>query len=226
LFNWLKTWKPIHLCWWFEKHSWKIPKYFIGGAPEQYQTHYKTGKDDNADPDLGDWNELDTENVWQKETNFMIRIQVVDVVADSAEAVWNLYVNTVDNPSSATQVTTISTPVQLADGTPADGTDLDDKTVVYDADTEDGLSWTNGEYSESDDTDKQRLYIDNYTDFQWCIKFLAAAEDDTTYYFYVRRAGSEIDGYTTVARAKTPASTSKPRGPLGHPFHGPFGGPI
>lgn len=26
----LETWKPIHLCWWFKKHGWKIPKYFIG----------------------------------------------------------------------------------------------------------------------------------------------------------------------------------------------------
>ena len=26
----LLNWKPIHLCWWFRKHGWKIPKYFIG----------------------------------------------------------------------------------------------------------------------------------------------------------------------------------------------------
>ena len=28
--NFLLTWKPIPLCWWFEKHNWKIPKYLIG----------------------------------------------------------------------------------------------------------------------------------------------------------------------------------------------------
>ena len=26
----LLEWKPIHLCWWFRKHGWQIPKYFIG----------------------------------------------------------------------------------------------------------------------------------------------------------------------------------------------------
>ena len=28
----LESWKPIHLCWWFEKHNKPIPKYFIGAA--------------------------------------------------------------------------------------------------------------------------------------------------------------------------------------------------
>jgi len=30
--HFLKTWKPIHLCWLFEKYGLPIPKYFIGGA--------------------------------------------------------------------------------------------------------------------------------------------------------------------------------------------------
>ena len=29
----LNEWKPIHLCWWFEKHNFKIPRYFIGKKP-------------------------------------------------------------------------------------------------------------------------------------------------------------------------------------------------
>ncbi len=28
----LLEWKPIHLCWWFIKHGYPIPKYFIGAA--------------------------------------------------------------------------------------------------------------------------------------------------------------------------------------------------
>ena len=28
----LNNWKPIHLCWWFEKHNLPIPKYFIAGS--------------------------------------------------------------------------------------------------------------------------------------------------------------------------------------------------
>ena len=26
----LLEWKFLHICWWFKKHGWKIPKYFIG----------------------------------------------------------------------------------------------------------------------------------------------------------------------------------------------------
>ena len=27
-----KNWKPIHLCWLFQKYGWKIPKYLIGSS--------------------------------------------------------------------------------------------------------------------------------------------------------------------------------------------------
>jgi hypothetical protein len=29
-FSFVSTWKPIHLCWWFEKNNLPIPRYFIG----------------------------------------------------------------------------------------------------------------------------------------------------------------------------------------------------
>lgn len=35
--KWLETWKPIHLCWFFIKMGWKIPKYFIGASPQNLQ---------------------------------------------------------------------------------------------------------------------------------------------------------------------------------------------
>lgn len=28
--DFLIKWKPIHLCWWFEKHGLPVPRYFIG----------------------------------------------------------------------------------------------------------------------------------------------------------------------------------------------------
>jgi hypothetical protein len=30
----LLQYKPIHLCWWFLKHGYEVPKYFIAGMPE------------------------------------------------------------------------------------------------------------------------------------------------------------------------------------------------
>jgi hypothetical protein len=35
-----ELWKPIHLCWWFEKHGWKIPKYLIGNPGTEDLTGY------------------------------------------------------------------------------------------------------------------------------------------------------------------------------------------
>ena len=42
--HWLLTWKPIHLCWWFEERGKPIPKYFIagGGGPPTVVTNAAT----------------------------------------------------------------------------------------------------------------------------------------------------------------------------------------
>ena len=32
--HWVETYKPIHLCWWFVKNNFSVPKYFIAGMPE------------------------------------------------------------------------------------------------------------------------------------------------------------------------------------------------
>jgi len=36
--RWFRNWKPIHLCWWFRKHGWKVPKYLIGHTPWDVST--------------------------------------------------------------------------------------------------------------------------------------------------------------------------------------------
>ena len=202
--EWLLAWKPIHLCWWFKRHNLPIPKYFIGGAAEQYQDHYKWGDDDNADPDSCSFDSLDTPRTGQaKLENIMLRIQVHDEAADSAAAVWNLYYNTTNNPSTATKVTTSSAVVRLVDGTPADGTATDDYDVVYDASGT--YTWSDGEYSESDDSDKMALLDGYYTDLQWCIEFQSDAGDSTDYWFFARRADSELDGHSQVPKITTAA---------------------
>ena len=42
--KWLKEWKPIHLCWWFEKHNLPIPPYFIGKASASASTSASASK--------------------------------------------------------------------------------------------------------------------------------------------------------------------------------------
>jgi len=67
----LETWKPIHLCWWFEKRGWEIPKYFIGGGSKP--PVYASGNIDNATRNLGN-----TVNVpvtdWNKANDFIVAI--------------------------------------------------------------------------------------------------------------------------------------------------------
>lgn len=41
--DFLKTWEPIHLCWWFEKNDLEIPPYFIG-------THVNPSASPSASP--------------------------------------------------------------------------------------------------------------------------------------------------------------------------------
>ena len=44
LIHWLEDWKPIHLCWFYIRMGWKIPKYFIG-ADTGYNSPGTMGED-------------------------------------------------------------------------------------------------------------------------------------------------------------------------------------
>ena len=47
----LLKWKPIHLCWLFNRMGWRIPKYFVGTNPNLVQTHFEFGDNDNSTAD-------------------------------------------------------------------------------------------------------------------------------------------------------------------------------
>jgi hypothetical protein len=67
----LETWKPLHLCWWFEKHGWEIPRYFIGGGSKP--PVYASGNIDNANRNLG--NTVNTPVAdWDKTNDFIVAI--------------------------------------------------------------------------------------------------------------------------------------------------------
>lgn len=59
--RWIKSWKPIHLCWLFEKYGFAVPKYLIGGgnkAPELCGSRVATalrGWVEEEDTDVTDW---------------------------------------------------------------------------------------------------------------------------------------------------------------------------
>jgi len=59
--RWIKSWKPIHLCWLFEKYGLAVPKYLIGGANKapQYEgsriLNIVLGFEADEDVDVIDW---------------------------------------------------------------------------------------------------------------------------------------------------------------------------
>ena len=51
----LENWKPIHLCWLFEKYGWKIPKYLIGNPAEIIDSYSETNQDSGAELHNAEW---------------------------------------------------------------------------------------------------------------------------------------------------------------------------
>ncbi|KPL05613.1 hypothetical protein AMJ85_11590, partial [candidate division BRC1 bacterium SM23_51] len=99
----LREWKPIHLCWWFEKHGWPVPPYFVGTSPAIEQTHFNIGDDDNTDPDACTFDGEDTDRADQvKSSNFMVRLQAAETNGAAINnANWQLYVHTSNDSSAA-----------------------------------------------------------------------------------------------------------------------------
>ena len=168
------------------------------------QRNYRIGADNNADPDLCTWSASDnTPGSYPIGTKAMIRIQVAEDVGNStANTYWSLYYNTVDNPDTATQVTSITNP-KISDGTPTDGTATDTRICAEQAET-----WKNGLYSESDTTGKFALTGNYYTEFQFCIEFTSGATG--TYYFYLFYNAAKLNGtYDNVVQITVATTETK-----------------
>ena len=75
------------------------------------QNSYNIGDDDavGGDPDTCSFDGIDTSRTGQtKEENFMVRISVSNIGTNTESRGWQLYYNTADDPTTATQVTTTS----------------------------------------------------------------------------------------------------------------------
>ena len=212
--KWLKEWKPIHLCWWFEKHGWKVPKYLIGGAAQHEQFGFRicTAPGDNADPDnVGDhtWAATNTDvNGIEKETPFFVRLGILNSVAGSADATWNFtYRATADDSSDTTALTTTSNVVRIVndpENAITDGAVTDDN-LIADAHSEDGAY-----IDASDVTAKLDLAQNAWMEIQVCLQFQSDASHSTDYFFYAQRFGSELDTYDEVPKITTAAAGSSP----------------
>jgi len=88
-----KAWKPIHLCWWFEKHNLPIPPYLIGGVKASYQRYWIIGEQPGtpvSNPDNVTWGTENTSASKSIGTQFFVRISV-SFIQDTAFPSWELY---------------------------------------------------------------------------------------------------------------------------------------
>jgi len=206
-----KAWKPIHLCWWFEKHGLPIPPYLIGGAPYGECAHWIFGDDDNSDPDLCTWDVEDTGRTDQAKTsNFMVRLQTAGVNQNNRN--WELWYNTTDDPSTATQVTTSDSIVQITNGTPTDGTATTENVMTAHA----SYTWLDGNYFDTSNESGNYSINSEYTEFQWCVQLTASAGDSTTYYFWIMYDdGLQLDSYpATTCNVTTEAGVTTVSGSI------------
>ena len=203
----LKVWKPIHLCWFFNKMGWPIPPYFIGGAPVVVQVAYMFAANDNAAPDSCTFDSQDTPRGDQaKEIKFMIRFLIQDTVAQVLSRIWSLYYDLDNTPATATKVTTVNTVITMMDGLPADAAALPSNLL-----TGGSGSYVAGVYCESDQTGAFTITKSNYSELQFCVQLGADSNPGQDYYFFVRLADAALDTYTSVAQITSAASSSSSR---------------
>jgi hypothetical protein len=151
--------------------------------------------------------------------------------ADQDVSQYQLYYHDEDTAVGAVQVGAEldgNVQVDSFNGTPTDQAPVNDKTVI--SDQEPTYTWLDGEYDEVDaGVNKFILEADYFTDSQFCVRFTSLAIEEQSYFFFMMRASDVLDGYPAggaeVVVAAAPGEDG-PRGPLGHPFHGPFRGPI
>ncbi len=201
LYNRFKTWKPIHLCWWFRKHNLPIPPYLIGASVDQ--NHWIIGDDDNADPDLCTWGSEDVARTNVSVlSKLMLRFQIQGSAFSSSDI--ELHFNTVDDPATATQATTGSDPVFIAGGTPLNLTSTTTNVMTPPAST-----WVDGAYMES--WTSPTVSLDSqYTEIQFCIGFDGLACGETFYFWLKYDNGTALTSYNSPT-CSISLETCKPR---------------
>lgn len=211
---WLRHFKPIHLCWWFEKHGWRVPKYLIGTSSNYDLTHYVFGTDSGTtDPDTQTFGTEDDPVIDQaKETPFFIRFQVRETGGKAgANNYWQLYYNNTNDPATASQVTTAGDGVVKVIDDP--GSNIANQAA---ADTRVMSEWVGetygaGEYSDAQDDTNGKYQLDSsatpgYTEFMWCVQFESGAGDAADYYFYPRCNDVVMDSHSVHPKVTTEAA--------------------
>lgn len=195
-----KAWKPIHLCWWFEKHNLPIPPYLIGGGNTIRGAYKQTRNDDPSSTDRpgsttiiqnqGDYFWVDR-CIGQK-----IHVRIL-IATDSKDVTLNLapffYVVGVGDYSTGSPITTDGSvnPVKIAPST--GGASLSDSIPCgygYWVSTSYYGTKTEGWYIQSSDQfpPLNILAADGWSEVQFCVEVTENAVIRETYGLYVKHA--------------------------------------
>jgi len=220
LHNRFKAWKPIHLCWWFEKHGLPIPPYLIGGRTETSQLYYVIGRAarfaNNPDDVYWKGGSSNTDcnlpwNMFGRGMPFHIRIAVGETTGNSVTFTPALFYNTTNDPSTAIQVTTDGSSNALRITTcdshiysysypDWDGYRVKELTCdVPDGFDTWGDDFVDGHYIEESDLFPSITLTGQYTILHACIEFTDNAIEEQTYYFWIKQAdGTPLTAYNIV----------------------------
>ncbi len=162
----LEEYKPIHLCWWFRKHNFDIPKYFIAGHTffDPYTTAYRFYQDGT----LASSTALAAQGTNLTPTvtaDYVMQIRIrIQEQGGLGEA--NVYrLDYTRNGGAQTQIDGASSFVRSYNGTPADGADVTAARL-----TGGSGSFVTGKYDEGDGvTPSMTLTANNFTEHVWSV---------------------------------------------------------
>lgn len=200
-----KRWKPLHLCWWFEKHNLPIPPYLIGGGSSLEQTRFKWSYDNgtsstnpNVRNKIADVNAFPGEWPSNQDCRVHLRIQVAETGGKGVDFTPALYVNTVNDPSTAYHVDGSNSMAELIDDRPgllADLTRITSSVLGYD------YSWVDGYYVDDSSVLPTVTLGGQCIEFQFCLNILTEGTHSfgDTYYFFLKDVNDgALDVYTNV----------------------------
>mgnify|MGYP000008085863 CR=1 FL=1 len=190
-----KAWKPIHLCWWFEKHGLPIPPYLIGGSGHFEQGYWAIAPDDPStidDPSSCSFDKYPYEETVMIRDIKHLRIDFGETGGANAKGNLQLWTNNTNDFSTATQVTTSSSPVKIV---PDANNMLADAIRTTTSVCVNAIQATviDGYYIDASDESPKIDFGGCQAEMQFCIQWDDTAKHGEYHYFFLALDGTGFD---------------------------------
>ena len=190
-----KAWKPIHLCWWFEKHGLPIPPYLIGASAHFEQGYWAIAPDDPStvdDPSSCSFNKYPYEETVMVGDIRHLRIDFGETGGANAKGNLQLWTNNTNDFSTATQVTTSSSPVSIV---PDVNNMLTDAIRTTTSVCVNAIQATviDGYYIDASDESPKLDFGGCQAEMQFCIQWDDTATHKEYHYFFLALDGTGFD---------------------------------